>query len=247
VYYPEASPEIVSVPETRDQSYFHPSVLTAALTFFLGLVLVPLLLFPFLPHAAALSGYSDSLRNLQILTGIMTIIYVVLRRTEGDFRALFIISTGLFALTEGLDAVSRRLATHSLVPLEMQFATAMLVYSSLALTAAIAEGDRRNWYQRALVAAVTGFIGLAGMRVYFQMRGGGSGAWERIAILIVTTLVTLHVGGILVWGELRTFKRRQSEKILQFPTQPVAAGNGSSDEHDSQSATAEKSDSAHGI
>jgi hypothetical protein len=217
----------VRVSQNSDEICYHPSVLTAALTFFLGLVVVPWILFPFVPHVATLStGYNETLRNLQILTGITTIVYVILRRTEGDFRALFLISTALFVLSEGLNAISRKLSSQALSPLEIQFTTTMLVYGSLGLTAAIAEGRQSDWYHRALVAAITGFIAVAGLKIYFEMRGAAYGARERFALLIVTSLVALHVGIVLLLAELGSRRRRPVAKIIPVRADSVSAGNG---------------------
>ena len=60
------------------------------------------------------------------------------------------------------------------------------------------------------------------------MRGKAAyGTSERVAVLIVTSLVALHVIVVLVWGEMRLRKRRASRNIVPLPTEPArASGNG---------------------
>ena len=191
----------------------HPSILTLAITFFLGLVAMPLLVFPFVPQfATASSEYGNLLRNMQILSGIVTLLYVILRRSEGDFRALFMLSLALFVAAETMTGLSRHFGIQALHPLEMLFTFALFLYSALALSAAIAEQRRGDWFHHALVTANIGFIFLSAVRVYFEKKGPSYEGYSRVFTFIVVLLLTFQIAGVLIWGEISTRRKARRDE-----------------------------------
>jgi hypothetical protein len=191
----------------------HSSILTLALTFFGGLVLMPVIVMPFVPQfAAASTEYGDLLRNMQILSGVLTLFYVLLRRSEGDFRALFIVTLFLFAGSESSGDIARRFGVASLRPLEMLFTFSLFIYGALALAAAIAEERRGDWFHHALVTAVVGFVFLSATRIYFERKGA---AWDergRFFTLIILALLGVQIVVVLICAEVRARRAELTAK-----------------------------------
>ena len=182
----------------------HNSILTLALTFFAGLVLMPLVVFPFISQfASATAEYGDLLRNMQVLSGVLTLFYVVMRRSEGDFRALFIINVLLFAGAETFSDICRRFGISSLHSMEMLFTVSLFIYGALALAAAIADERRGDWFHHALVTAVIGFVFLAGARMYFDRKGPAWDERSRYFTFVVMGLLAVQVVCMLVCAEIR--------------------------------------------
>jgi peptidoglycan/LPS O-acetylase OafA/YrhL len=188
----------------------HNSILTLALTFFAGLVLMPLVVFPFISQfATATAEYGDLLRNMQVLSGVLTLFYVVMRRSEGDFRALFILNVLLFAGAETFSDIARRFGVSSLHSMEMLFTVSLFIYGALALAAAIADERRGDWFHHALVTAVIGFVFLAGARMYFERKGPGWDERSRYFTFVVLGLLAVQIVCMLVCAEIRN---RQLQK-----------------------------------
>ena len=146
----------------------HPAVVTGAVTFCLGLVVLRTLSFVITPKLAVSSIYGDMLWNLQMLIGACTVVYLVLRRGEGDFRALFIIALSLFAAEEGLNALATKFGLFALQGLSMVLNISTFIYSSLALTAGMADGRTRDPFQRSLTGANFGILVITLLRVLLQ-------------------------------------------------------------------------------
>jgi hypothetical protein len=196
-----------------DPIQHHPSIQTLAITFFIGLVVMPWIVFPFVPQFAAASAeYGNILRNMQILSGIVTLLYVILRRTEGDFHALFMLSVGLFVAAEALTGMGRFFGIQALRPLEMLFTFALFLYSALSLSAAIAEQRRGDWFHHALVTANIGFIFLAMVRFYFEKKGPLYEGKGRVFTFVVVLLLTFQIAGVLIWGEICARRKARSEE-----------------------------------
>lgn len=187
----------------------HPSILTLAIAFFVGLVAMPLIIFPFIPQFASASAeYGNLLRNMQILSGILTLLYVILRRSEGDFRSLFMLTVGLFAATEAFTELSYYFGIPALHALEMLFAFALFMYSCLTLAAAIAEERRGDWFHHALVNTVIGFIILSAVRFYYEKKGALYEDHGRRFTFIVMLLLALQLAVLVVWAEIRARRKR---------------------------------------
>lgn len=181
----------------------HPSVLTLVLTFSIGLVLIRILLIAAGSRLLALSpGYSDLLWQLQFTSGASAVMYLILRRSEGDFRALLIVSAGLFVATECTGALAREYAVLSLNRLCAQFNLTLFIFSGIALTAAVADGRRADRFHACLIAADIGFLVLAAART-FLMRSREMDERSAIAGTLVLTAVVLFVAILLARGELR--------------------------------------------
>jgi len=129
-----------------DSNLHHPSVLTLAVTFCGGLIALHLAVTLFAPQWLPLvPGYRSLVWRLQLVIAVATLLYLVLRRGEGDFRALFIVALALFAAAEGLGVLARWYGFLALNELAKPFNVALFIFSSLGLSAAIAD---RMWQGR---------------------------------------------------------------------------------------------------
>src|SRR5687767_14412400 len=77
---------VIATPGTAGRH--HASVLTAALTFCFGLILLRMIATFMGTRLGALMLIHSELTSLQMLVAVCTVLYVVLRRSEGDFHAL---------------------------------------------------------------------------------------------------------------------------------------------------------------
>lgn len=120
----------------------HSQVLAAAVTFCLGLLVVRVVLGFWLPmRFAALSVGGDPLILLEAAAAAGTIVYVLLRGEEGDFRALFVVTLIFFLAQEGMSFVA---ATYGLLQFRVYglvVAFATTVYASLGVISALYDGD----------------------------------------------------------------------------------------------------------
>ncbi|MCY3021489.1 MAG: hypothetical protein NTW87_20940 [Planctomycetota bacterium] len=205
----------------------HPAILTLAVTFCGGLVVLWMVATwispPWLPATPA---YGNLLWHLQLLIVAATVLYLVLRRAEGDFRALFIVALGLFLVTESLGALARGYGFTTLHDLGKPFNLTLFIYSSLAVTAAIADGRRREAYHGALVAAATGFLCLATLRAAFEMKG-------REMDGRVNNVMTVALGGIVICVAFSLLKheitaRRHKDRVLAPGPATLSADSGTS-------------------
>lgn len=153
------SGKLVTVSLPPQQRQF-ASVLTLVLTFCVGLVGLRMVLAALGLRASISSGASGALWNLELIIVLSTVLYLLLRRGEGDFRALFVVAFGLFACSEGLSALARSYGLAALGGLSLLFSQAMMVYAALALSAAVTEGWLKDIYHRKLVGISVGFMAL---------------------------------------------------------------------------------------
>jgi len=178
----------------------HASVLTAAITFCLGLTLIRLIAaFAGSKLSTSFAMTADLIAQLHLLATSCTVLYLIVRHYEGDFRALFVVSLGLFSVTEGISILSSRFGMLPLRDLGGLFNITLFMYSSLALTAAIADGPVHDRYQRPLTVACLGFVLLSCTRVFFQMRGGTD---ERLNF--ASTIILLVMTAVIAVLLLRT-------------------------------------------
>jgi len=181
----------------------HSSVLTAAITFCLGLTVIRLIVAFFGPRLSVSFAMTGELvAHLHMLSTGCTVLYLILRHYEGDFRALFTVSLGMFMLTEGVAAIAGRYGMLPLEGLTGLFNITLFMYSSLAVTAAIADGPHGERYHRPLMVACVGFVLLSCMRVLFQMRGGND-AHMNLPAAIILLLVASVVGWLVVRSEVQ--------------------------------------------
>ena len=195
----------------------HPSVLTATLTFCVGLFVIRTAALALVPVLRASNPAGDLLWNLQLLVGICTLVYLVLRRIEGDFLALFIINFSMFIATECLGVLAREYGLFALHGLCMLFNIGMFIYGCLALTAAIAEGKTSDVYRRPLGAACIGFVLLAMLRIFLQTHTPAADE-NQITTLALLGLA-IYVGRLLLRGE----KLAGISKGVETQAMPVGA------------------------
>ncbi|MFH0937709.1 MAG: hypothetical protein V1899_00255 [Planctomycetota bacterium] len=183
----------------------HTSIMIMALTFCAGLVILCLLPGVLgLRFGLGLLAYNERLVDLQILVVICTLLYLTLRRSEGDFRALFIIAFSLFVGTEGLAALARSYGLITLDAFDIIFNISLFMYSSLALTAAIADGPKRDFYHYALLIASLGFLLLATLRICFDLRPGGALEYRNQVIAAILAIIAISIIVMIIREELRT-------------------------------------------
>lgn len=201
---------------SREPRLHHPSVLTLAVTFCGGLVALHLAVTLFAPQWLPLvPGYKSLVWRLQLVTTVATLLYLILRRGEGDFRALFIVALGLFAGAESLGALARWYGFIALNDLAKPFNVALFIFSSLALSAAIADwawraprqppaagGGGRDRHHFALVLANIGFLFLSSMRGAMEMRGHEPNNKANALISAVLATIALCVGAGLFKAEV---------------------------------------------
>jgi len=196
-------PRLVSLsPPAPSEGRHHPSVVTAAVTFCVGLIVLRAVA-PLLGSRLSVMAmlYGDLLLNLQMVIGACTVLFLILRRHEGDFRALFLVSFGLFVGSEGVAALSRTYGLQTLNTFSTLFNLALFIYSSLALTAAMADGPRRDHYQRTLVIADGGFMLLAALRTIYDMRNLESDERQNAAVSIILFVLVAAISILLVRAE----------------------------------------------
>lgn len=173
--------------------------MTAAVTFVGGLFLLRLVAGMFATQSAfAAALASELLWDLQVLVVISTTLYIILRRREGDFIALFCVSFALFCSSEALSALSRHYGVPAFHNLSVLFALGMFIYSSLALTAGMADGPRAGVYQRLLLTATAGFMFIGALRTMFELRGGEFNSRRGLATTGVLAVVAAYLG-IQLW------------------------------------------------
>jgi len=200
---------------SSDPRLHHPSVLTLAVTFCGGLIALHLAVTLFAPQWLPLvPGYRSLVWRLQVVITVATLLYLILRRGEGDFRALFIVALGLFAATESFGALARWYGLIALNELAKPFNVALFIFSSLALSAAIADwgwrgqqqpaarGGRRDRHHFALVLANTGFLFLSAMRGTMEMRGQELNSKANVLISAALAAAALCVGAAVFKAEV---------------------------------------------
>lgn len=197
----------------------HASILTAVLTFCIGL-LVLCALFTWLnpQFSFATQNYGQMLWRLQAVITGGTALYLILRRSEGDFRALFCVSLGLFVLSEIISALIRFYGFLALSGLTSLTNMGLCIFSSLALSASFADGQRRDGYARILTFSASGLMFLAAVRVFYDLRIQDMDVrGNRIVAGIVAAMAIMVGSGLLMCfvGERRTRSRLQTASLQE--------------------------------
>jgi hypothetical protein len=202
----------------------HPSIMASALTFCAGAIALRLVA---RLAGGRLGGFvmaEDLVASLQVVVCIATLLYLLLRRSEGDFRSLFIVTFGLFCTTEGLSVMSRTYGLYTLESLIMVVNIGVFIYSSLSVTASLADGPKRDPYPRVLMGASAGFMLFATLRTFLGLRSAGFDRKQEIIIVIVLAAIAVHMLVLLMLAE-RSGASRKSAPADQAA--PVAqAGDG---------------------
>jgi hypothetical protein len=182
----------------------HPSVLTLVLTFSIGLVLIRILMIAFGTSLITLSpSYSELLWQLQFTSAVSAILYLILRRSEGDFRALLMVSLALFVATEVTGALAKEYGLLSLNRLCAQFNLTLFIFSGIALSAALSDGRRADRFQASLISADLGFLFLAAARTFLSVRSREMDERFTGAGTMVLSAVIIGVAVLVIRGELR--------------------------------------------
>jgi hypothetical protein len=226
---------------SSDPKLHHPSILTLAVTFCGGLIALHLAVTLFAPQWLPLvPGYKALVWRLQLVIALATLLYLVLRRGEGDFCALFIVALGLFAAVESLGALARWYGFLALNELAKPFNVALFIFSSLGLSAAVADrgwhrqpkpgnagtraqGGRRDRHHFALVLADLGFLFLSCLRGGMEMRGLELNDKANVIIRNALAVVVLCVGAAVLRAEVLS---KTSAAGSPAGTQPERNGTG---------------------
>ncbi|MCW8131048.1 MAG: hypothetical protein KIS92_11925 [Planctomycetota bacterium] len=137
----------------------HSQILAAAVTFCLGLLVVRVVLGFWLPmRFAALSVGGDPLILLEAAAAAGTIMYVLLRGEEGDFRALFVVTLLFFLAQEGMSFIASAYGLLQFRVYALVVAFATTVYASLGVIAAAYDGDAPAEHSRRPLLAACGVI-----------------------------------------------------------------------------------------
>lgn len=232
------------MPGSSPAALRHPSVITAVITFCVGLSALRIIIVYFGQHfTIASAAYGDVLWDLQLLITVATAVYLVLRRGEGDFRTLFVISFALFIATECLAALVRSYGFLSLKNLVVMFNMTLFIYSSLCLTAAIADGPRRDLYPRCLTRATVGFMFYSALRTFFEIKGRDSEMRTNFIMSLALTGLILYLGIHLLRGEMKLRANAaespdHSSATVDLPHPVLSAGNGADEENTAKGHTA---------
>ncbi|MGD0092450.1 MAG: hypothetical protein ABSE73_21250 [Planctomycetota bacterium] len=223
----------------RDSGIHHSSVLTLALTFCGGLIAVHLAVGILAPHWLALTpGYKALVWRLQLVIAAATVLYLILRRGEGDFRALFIVVLGLFAIVEGLCVLARWHGFLALNELARPFNVALFIFSSLALSAAIADRTRQSQpppaaapcarhdpHHFALLLASIAFLFLSCLRGAIEMHQQELSERANVYTCAVLAVAALSVGAAILKGALRpAVEQAANPEAGGTPALPEAGG-----------------------
>ena len=173
----------------------HPQVFAAAVTFSLGLVLVRIMLACFGPehHKPPASIWKDPLLLLMAVSAGTTLLYSVLRMEEGDFRALFLLTLGLFLAAEVLEYLASVFALVRVQELGTVLSFSVSIYGLLALTSAFYDYPqaRLDPIRSPLVASCLGISTASAARALAPVAGLAD---ERIPELVgVAALIVVAV------------------------------------------------------
>ncbi len=175
----------------------HPAISAAVLTFCGGLVLLRVYLMAVHGGGRSVPAYAEVLMQLQMIAVLGAAMYWLLRRSEGDFRALLGVSLVLFACGEGLNTLARNYGLLPLLRLGSVFNIALFLYSSLTITAAIADLPRARFAQNrpgnahaALVVSSFGLMLFSTLRLFLQIsRRDLDDAANHVATLVLAGIV----------------------------------------------------------
>jgi len=120
----------------------HPQIVAATVTFCLGLLLVRALMALWMSdrYRPASVG-SDPLLLLEIFSACGTLLFLVLRGEEGDFRALFLVTVLLFIGEEVLSSIALIFGPVQIRVLSTVMAFATSIFGSLAVIADAYDGQ----------------------------------------------------------------------------------------------------------
>lgn len=159
----------------KAQAVRHPQVFAAAVTFCLGLILVRIMLAYFGPehYKPPASAWNDPLLLLMAVSAGTTVLYAVLRLEEGDFRALFLLTLGLFIGAEVLEYLAAVFALAKIQDLGTVFSFSVSIYGLLALASAFYDfpKSRLDSSQSPLVAACVGLSAASCSRALAPVAG----------------------------------------------------------------------------
>jgi hypothetical protein len=187
-------------------AHLHPPVLKLAIAFCIGLIVMQVVAFAMGLNPPP-AGHGTPFWHLNLVIVICTALYIVLRRTEGDFRALFVTAFALFIFGEGLSILARFYGISALHNLSGVFRHAMLVFSSLTITAGAAEARLRSPHERLMLAASGGFLFLAALHLMLDFFKRGNDQVRDIATATVALGVLIFAATVL----LRHRKKRDEK------------------------------------
>ena len=143
----------------------HPQVVAAVITFCVGLLFVRFLVGYWGPGRLSLgSGGFESLRMLEFIAIIFSICYIILRESEGDFRALFLVALALYAGEETLVFCANTFWIGSFHSLGILTTFAACIYSALALIAAVYDPPGTDPYRPPLLVACLAILLVSAIR-----------------------------------------------------------------------------------
>ena|GEM_PF-1931394 len=183
----------------QSQALCHPAIVAFSMTIVSALMILRIFLYFFKgQQLTAALVYSEMLWQLQTVTLAATGLHLMLRRSEGDFRALFIVSLLTFLATEGLAALSRSYGITTLARLLIPFNLALFTYSGLALTAAVADGFSGNKLRRVLLAASGCFLTISIFRAVLETKSTLPAEYISLPATLVLGAVTAYVAWLLL-------------------------------------------------
>ena len=177
----------------------HAPVLKLALAFCLGLGAMQLMLI-YSDAGASSAGRAAPFWQLNLLIGTCTLVYLLLRRLEGDFRALFLIAFCLFAAGEGVALFARAYGINALHLIGALFRHGLLVFSSLSLTAGAADSPAQTRHERVMFAATCGFLFLSILNLLLEYTHRESALVQDAATALVALALALFAAAEL-WRE----------------------------------------------
>jgi hypothetical protein len=182
----------------------HPQTLASVLTFCFGLAAITVIL------AWWSSNPLGLLNHLRVAAMAGTLVYLLLRTDEGDFRALFMVALGIFALQEALVYSSRVYGTLQFQDLASLLAVCSAIFASLGLTAAAydAQQEPQDRYETMSFLACLIILLLSLLRVVEPWLTHSQVGWlSRVGSQLgLVSLIVLAVGGLaLAYGLLKTY------------------------------------------
>ncbi len=182
-----------------DAKYKHPQVVAAALTFCIGLLLfrVVLTLMGQIRFRVS-TGSVDPLLALEILTIACTVVYLVLRQNEGDFRSLFLISMALFMGEECIAYCSSAFWVSAFQELGVLFTFASCIFGSLSLIAAVYDPPSQDPYRAPLVAACVAVLMVCSIRALGTLPIPPFDRYQHLMSIMVLVAVAVFLGAKLL-------------------------------------------------
>jgi hypothetical protein len=131
----------------------HPQVVAAVITFCVGLLLLRLALGLWNPGVSLGSMAAATLRRLEFIAIVSSVIYIILRESEGDFRSLFLIALSLFVGQEALVYGANTFWIGDFRALGILLTFSSCIYSALALIAAVYDPPAADTYRTPMLVA----------------------------------------------------------------------------------------------